>query len=75
MTNVSILMNPSKLCTAELVGQQVQGFASLLGGADRFRVNGTTATVVQLALPVPVTQTTTGTPGERALQEQGWKLQ
>ena len=64
MTNISLLLRPSKLCTPQLVQEQVEGFARLLGGSDRFRVSGTTATVVQLALPVPVTQTTTGTPGE-----------
>ncbi|PRW20989.1 kinase [Chlorella sorokiniana] len=62
MTNMSILLKPSKLCTPELVQEQVQGFAQLLGGTSRFRTNGTTATVVQLALPVPITQTSTGTP-------------
>lgn len=61
---MSILLRPSRLCTPELVQQQVQGFASLLGGADRFKTSGTTATVVQLALPVPVTQTSTATPSE-----------
>ena len=69
MTNVSILLRPSRLCTPELVQQQVQGFASLLGGADRFTTSGTTATVVQLALPVPVTQTSTGTPSKFGLLE------
>ena len=66
MTNVSILLRPSRLCTPELVEEQVQGFAQLLGSSDRFQVSGTTATVVQLTLPVPVTQTATGTPGECA---------
>ena len=65
MTNVSILLRPNRLCSAALVGQQVQGFAQLLGGSDRLRTSGTTATVVQLNLPVPVTQTSTGTPSKQ----------
>lgn len=64
MTNVSIVLRPSRLCSATLVQEQVEGFADLLGGTDRLRSSGTMATIVQLDLPVPITQTSTGTPSE-----------
>jgi hypothetical protein len=64
MNNVNIVLRPSRLCSAALVEEQVQGFAQLLGGPDRLRTSGTTATIIQLTLPVPITQTGTGTPSE-----------
>lgn len=66
MTNVSIVLRPSRLCTPELVQEQVQGFAQLLGASGRLRTSGTTATIEKLSLPVPITQTSTGTPSEWA---------